>query len=277
MRFTKMHGAGNDFVIINNIEQKLTREELSALAARVCRRRESVGADGLMAVVEPAGDADYGMLFFNADGSEGEMCGNGARCIARYGHDNGLAGDIQRIETLSGTVSGQRVTDTLYRVRLNDPSLVDLHRTVVVNDAEYDCAYVELGTPGLPHAMVELPSGDALNAPELRTLGATLCHAKVFPRGANVTFAVCIGGRSLRAVTYERGVEDFTLACGTGCGATVTALTLRGTLDGSGKADISMPGGTLSIGLTPDYAVQTTRDIYLTGPTAVVYKGILAY
>ncbi len=72
-------------------------------------------------------------------------------------------------------------------------------------------------------------------------------------------------------------MEDFTLACGTGCGATVTALTLRGTLDGSGKADISMPGGTLSIGLTPDYAVQTTRDIYLTGPTAVVYKGILAY
>lgn len=278
MEFTKMHGAGNDFIIIDNRSLALDREELSALAARLCPRRTGVGADGLMAVVAPRDpdNADYGMLFFNADGSEGEMCGNGARCIARYGHDNGLAGDIQRVETVSGTVTGQRVTDTLYRVRLNDPSLVDLHRTVTVNGVEYDCAYVELGTPGLPHAVVELPSCDELDASELRTLGAALRHAKAFPRGANVTFAVCLDGRSLRAVTFERGVEDFTLACGTGCGATVTALTLRGTLGGSGKADITMPGGTLSVELTPDHTAQTTRDIYLTGPTAVVYKGILA-
>lgn len=271
MRFTKMHGAGNDFVIINNIEQKLTREELSALAARVCRRRESVGADGLMAVVEPVGDADYGMLFFNADGSEGEMCGNGARCIARYGHDHALAGDVQRIETVSGTVRGERISDTYYRVRLNDPSFIDLHRPVKVDGTIYDCAYVELGRPGLPHAVCVVE-----NEPErekLYSLGRALRHAPEFPRGANVTFACVRSANELCAITFERGVEDFTLACGTGCGAAVAALTLRAVLDAGKEVKITMPGGTLYI--TLDVHGDTVQNILLTGPTATVYEGEL--
>lgn len=275
MKFTKMHGAGNDFIVVNNLVSRLTRAELSALARRLCPRRTGVGADGLMAVVEAsdAERADYGMIFFNADGSEGEMCGNGARCIARYGHDNALAGDTQRIETVSGIVVGQRITAALYRVRLNDPSLIDLHRRVSALGAEYDCAYIELGTPGLPHTVVELPELDECDEARLRALGAALRGAKEFPRGANVTFAKALDGGHLRAVTYERGVEDLTLACGTGCGATVAALTLRGALDGSGKAEISMPGGTLYIDLTPDFAAHSAADIFLTGPTAVVYTG----
>lgn len=271
MRFTKMHGAGNDFVIINNIEQKLTREELSALAARVCRRRESVGADGLMAVVEPAGDADYGMLFFNADGSEGEMCGNGARCIARYGHDHALAGNVQRIETVSGTVRGERISDTYYRVRLNDPSLIDLHRPVMVDGTVYDCAYVELGRPGLPHAVCVVE-----NEPERETLysvGKALRWAPEFSRGANVTFACVRSANELCAITFERGVEDFTLACGTGCGAAVAALTLRAVLDAGKEVKITMPGGTLYV--TLDVCGDTAQNILLTGPTATVYEGEL--
>lgn len=271
MRFTKMHGAGNDFVIINNIEQKLTREELSALAARVCRRRESVGADGLMAVVEPAGDADYGMLFFNADGSEGEMCGNGARCIARYGYDHALAGDVQRIETVSGTVRGERISDTYYRVRLNDPSLIDLHRPVMVDGTVYDCAYVELGRPGLPHAVCVVE-----NEPERETLyslGKALRWAPEFPRGANVTFACVRSANEICAITFERGVEDFTLACGTGCGAAVAALTLRAVLDAGKEVKITMPGGTLYV--TLDVCGDTAQNILLTGPTATVYEGEL--
>lgn len=277
MEFIKMHGAGNDFIIIDNRAPALDRATLSALAARLCPRRIGVGADGLMAVIAPRDPtrADFGMLFFNADGSEGEMCGNGARCIARYGHDNGLAGDAPRVETVSGTVTAQRITDSLYRVRLNDPTLIDLHRPVTVDGTEYDCAYIELGSPGLPHAVLRLDDPAALSLPALRALGAALRRADAFPRGANVSFAVCLDGAHLRAVTYERGVEDFTLACGTGCGATVAALTLRGDLDGTGKADIAMPGGTLNIDLTPDLKTHSARDIHLTGPTEVVYKGYI--
>ncbi len=269
-----MHGAGNDFIIVDNLSLALDKAALSALAAKLCSRRTGVGADGLMAVI-PAADptADYGMLFFNADGSEGEMCGNGARCIARYGHDAKLAGDAQRIETISGTVTGQRITPTLYRVRLNDPTLVELHREVHALGRTYDCAYIELGSPGLPHAVLVLDEDEARDEAHLRALGKALRYAEEFPRGANVTLITALAPRALTAVTYERGVEDFTLACGTGCGASVAALTLRGALDGSGTADIKMPGGTLSVTLTPDFAAETARDIFLTGPTAVVFTG----
>ena len=106
MRFTKMNGAGNDFIIVENLRGELDEQKLSKLARTLCDRRMSIGADGLMAVVPAKGTADYGMLFFNCDGSLGEMCGNGARCICRYGYENGLAGDVQRVETTAGLVTG---------------------------------------------------------------------------------------------------------------------------------------------------------------------------
>ena len=92
MQFTKMHGAGNDFIIINNIIEKIPKEKFPYLASRLCTRRLSIGADGIMFVDNPTGDADFRMNFYNADGSEGEMCGNGARCLCRYGFEKGLAG-----------------------------------------------------------------------------------------------------------------------------------------------------------------------------------------
>ena len=104
MKFTKMQGAGNDFIIINNMEEKLPVEKLGTLAKRICTRRLSIGADGLMVVDAPTEGGDYKMRFYNADGSLGEMCGNGARCIARYGYENGLAGITQRVETTAGLV-----------------------------------------------------------------------------------------------------------------------------------------------------------------------------
>ena len=127
MRFTKMHGAGNDFIIINNIEEKLPRGALPALAKRLCAAHTGAGGRRPYGRGERAA-ATTPCCFFNSDGSEGEMCGNGARCIARYGYEHGLAGETQNVETVSGTVTGRRITPTLYRVRLNDPSLMDLHR-----------------------------------------------------------------------------------------------------------------------------------------------------
>lgn len=270
MRFTKMHGAGNDFVLINNMVEHIPAEKMSAVARQICTRRRSVGADGVMFVDAPECGGDYRMRFYNADGSLGEMCGNGARCIARYGYEKCLAGEEQHIETTAGLVTGWRVSARLYRVRLNDPSVIDLSREAVVDGVRYVCGYVELGCPGLPHAVVELDDWDAMDENALRALGSALRYHPAFPKGANVTFVRKVGDNSLKAVTFERGVEDFTLACGTGCGATTTVLTLRGLVSGA-DTKIEMPGGELSVTLTAQG--NTVRDIFLTGPTNIVCEG----
>ncbi len=269
MRITKMHGAGNDFVIVNNMELRLPREAFPALARTLCAAHTGVCADGMMVVVPAEKDGDYGMLFFNADGSLGEMCGNGARCICRYGHDRGLAGDVQRVETTAGLVTGERMDGTRYRVRLNDPSFIDLHRMAEVSGRSYDCAYLELGDPGIPHAVVLLEDRDAWETDTLRELGRALRFAPVFPRGANVSFVNRTGPDAVKAVTFERGVENFTLACGTGCGSITAALTLLGLVSGR-DVSVSMPGGLLTVSLTRDEG--SVRDIYLTGPTCLVFE-----
>lgn len=160
MQFWKMNGAGNDFVIINNMDGNLPPEVYSDMARTVCERHLSVGADGFMVVEQPRKDGDYRMCFFNSDGSIGEMCGNGARCIGRYGHENGLAGETQRIETTAGLVISRRLSAEQYKVRLNDPTTMDLDRSITIRtggeDRSITCDYVELGDPGLPHAVVPI-------------------------------------------------------------------------------------------------------------------------
>lgn len=262
MKFTKMHGAGNDFVIINTIEEGVSPSDASELALRLCDRRTGIGADGLMLVAPAVSGGDYRLLFYNSDGSMGEMCGNGARCIARYGYEHGLAGAVQRIETTAGLVTGERLTMSVYRVRLNDPSVVDLDRG--------GCSYIELGDPGIPHAVLIKDDWDALPTDELRALGKRLRYSPLFPKGANVSFVRLVGKDSVKAVTYERGVEDFTLACGTGCGSIAAALTLKGLVSGE-NVRISMPGGELGVSLSVSGGVA--HDIYLTGPTCVVFEG----
>ena len=269
MHFTKMNGAGNDFILLDAIAEPFDEAAAPALARALCDRRRSIGADGLMLVTRAEGDADYRMRFYNSDGSLGEMCGNGARCIARYGYENGLSGETQRIETTAGLVTGQRVTKRLYKVRLNDPSVIDLHRSVSVGSTAYNCAYIELGDPGIPHAIVLMPDWDERDRDMLRALGRALRFAEEFPRGANVSFVKVVDVGHVKAITYERGVEDFTLACGTGCGSIAAALRLLG-LSGDELA-ISMPGGELTVSLTASGG--SVQDIYLTGPTNVVCTG----
>ena len=271
MFFTKMHGAGNDFIILDNRDGLIPSDKLSSLAVKLCAVHTGVGADGMM-VVTGSEKADYAMLFYNNDGSPGEMCGNGARCICRYGHDNGLAGDIQRVETTAGIVVGKRIDEQRYQVRLNDPSVMELHRAVEIDGAVYDCAYAELGDPGIPHAVVRLDGWDEMDINVLRELGRKLRRAEVFPKGSNVTFVKKLNENELKAVTYERGVEDFTLACGTGCGSSVAALTLLGLVSGK-DVRIHMPGGTLEI--TLDAENGKVRNILLAGPTDVICRGEL--
>ena len=270
MKFWKMNGAGNDFVVLNNLEEHLPQEAFPSIARTLCERHLSIGADGLMVVDAPTQGGDYKMLFYNSDGSMGEMCGNGARCICRYGYENGLAGEIQTVETTAGIVTGQRISQRLYRIRLNDPSTIKLDAPVEIDGIVYPCSYVELGNPGIPHAVV--PIQDLKNADEnqLRELGRKIRWYRDFPKGANVNFYEIIGEDAVFERTFERGVEDFTYACGTGTGSLVTVLTLMEKVSGQ-HVKVDMTGGQLIIDvIRRDDKIQ---DLYLTGPTNIVAKG----
>jgi len=270
MQFWKMNGAGNDFIIIDNIREQIPVERFGDLARLLCERHLSIGADGLM-VVEPArGDADYRMLFYNSDGSLGEMCGNGARCICRYGYENRLAGEVQRVETTAGLVTGRRIDRRRYQIRLNDPTTVRLNAPIEVDGTVYDCAYVELGNPGLPHAAVPISGLRAYPDRALFDLGRRMRYHPAFPKGANVNFYEVTGPDQVYERTYERGVEDFTYACGTGTGSVVTVLTLQGKVSGTGVR-VTMPGGELIVDI--DRRGNEIENLLLTGPTNIVAKG----
>ena len=270
MRFWKMNGAGNDFVVLNNLEEHLPAECLPQAARTLCQRHLSIGADGLMVVDAPTQGGDYKMLFFNSDGSVGEMCGNGARCICRYGYELGLAGETQTVETTAGIVTGRRITQRLYRVRLNDPTTVKLDAPVEVDGIRHPCSYVELGNPGLPHAVVPYPNLRDADESQLRELGRKLRWHPACPKGANVNFYEILGDDLLYERTFERGVEDFTYACGTGTGSVVAVLTLLGRVTGR-NVRVDMKGGTLTIDV--EHAGSQVTGLYLTGPTNVVCKG----
>lgn len=270
MKFWKMNGAGNDFIIINDMDRSIAEDRWPYIARTLCQRHMSIGADGMMVVTESTGDADYRMMFFNSDGSMGEMCGNGARCIARYGYENGLAGEVQKIETTAGIIYGQRIDKRMYRVRLNDPSVIIPHMKIDVDGREYECSYVELGDPGLPHVAVPVINLREYDEEELFRLGRKIRNHPEFTKGANVNFYEITGPDRIYERTYERGVEDFTYACGTGTGAVVTILTLRGAVSGK-KVRVEVAGGELII--DAEREDKKIKNLYLTGPTNIVAKG----
>ena len=272
MKFWKMNGAGNDFVIINNMEEKIPAEKFPYVAKTLCERHLSIGADGFMVVENPnnPSEADYRMMFYNSDGSMGEMCGNGARCICRYGYEKGLAGEVQRVETTAGIVTGERIDKRLYRVRLNDPCNLRLDEPVEIDGKTYICSYIELGNPGIPHCVVTISNLKDYPEAQLFELGRKLRYYKGYPKGANVNFCEIIGKDHIFERTYERGVEDFTYACGTGTGSVVTVLTLKGKVSGK-NVKVDMTGGTLFIDVEREE--DKIKNLYLTGPTNIVAKG----
>lgn len=270
MEFWKMNGAGNDFIILDNRAEGLPEDAFPAIARTLCTPRLSLGADGLMVVEQAQGAGDFKMLFFNSDGSVGEMCGNGARCICRYGYETGLSGPRQAVETTAGLVYGDRLDQRHYRVRLNDPTTIRLEGSVEVDGKAWPCAYVELGNPGLPHAVVPYPGLAQASREELFALGRALRYHPAFPKGANVNFYEVTGKDQVLELTYERGVEGFTYACGTGTGSVVTVLTLLGQVSGQG-VQVTMDGGVLTIDV--ERSADQVTGLYLTGPTNLVAKG----
>lgn len=253
MKVYYMNGAGNDFMVIDARGQALDFEKL---AVKLCKL---TGADGFMAV-DRSGAADFRLHFYNADGSRGEMCGNGARCICRFAHDLGIAGEAMTVQTDAGLVPGWRLDENQYRVRLNDPSVLDLHR-------KGDVAYVELGSPGVPHAVAEYRGDLWADAASLRETMRTLRYDAAFPKGANVNFYQLTGEGEARVLTFERGVEDFTLACGTGCGSIASTLWASGRLPG-GVLTAYNRGGTLKVAISGEKG--KVASILLEGPTEIV-------
>lgn len=253
MEVWHMSGAGNDFMVL---DARGTQLDFEKLARQLCAL---TGADGFMAV-DTARDADFTLHFYNSDGSRGEMCGNGSRCICRFAYDKGIAGARMVIHTDAGPVPGQRLSEQQYRVKLNAPSVVDLHRLE-------NAAYVELGDPGVPHAVVELPGLEWEMADRLREEARRLRHHPAFPKGANVNFYTWLAESEVRILTFERGVEDFTLACGTGSGSLACVLYAQGKLPG-GSLICHNPGGTLQLRVS---AGEGGIDpVELEGPAQVV-------
>lgn len=268
MKFWKMNGAGNDFIIVNNVAEKLPPEVFPKAARHLCERHLSLGADGFM-VVEKSDKADLKMLFYTPDGHLGEMCGNGARCIARYAYENGLSGETQVIETTAGIVKGERITERLYKIRLNDPSILE-RRDIALDGVTYPCWYVELGNPGLPHAVVPIENLENYDEAKLFALGRRMRYHEEFPKGANVNFFALTGENRFYERTWERGVEDFTYACGTGTGSVAAVLTLLGKVKGKG-IEADMKGGRLFIDI--EHTGDRIDGIFLTGPTNIVCRG----
>ena len=232
MRVAYMNGAGNDFMVIDARNQKLDFEKLSK---ELCKL---TGADGFMAV-DDSEKADFKLHFYNSDGSRGEMCGNGARCICKFAYDNGIAGETMIVETDAGLVPGWRLGENLYRVKLNNPGILDLN-------CREDSAYVELGSPGVPHGGTHIPGLSWDMSDALRERAVSLRYAAEFPKGANINFYDWIGDATVRVLTYERGVEDYTLACGTGCGSIASVLYTKGQLPGGVLTAVNK-GGTLTV------------------------------
>ena len=253
MEVWHLSGAGNDFMVIDSRKKTF---DYAVLAKKLCALTH---ADGFMAVSE-SDRADFKLHFYNSDGSRGEMCGNGSRCICKFAHDKGIAGDTMTVETDAGLIYGRRLGDELYRVKLNNPGVLDLHRTP-------EAAYAELGTPGVPHAVVELPGLTWEQAESLRDRAAALRRNPAFPRGANVNFYTWLDDTTVRVLTYERGVEDYTLACGTGCGSLAAVLYASGRLPG-GQLTALNRGGILH--LTVEGQNGAVTALYLEGPAVLI-------
>jgi len=265
IEFYKMSGSGNDFIIIDNRDLSLNVGDLPTFARKVCARKISVGADGLF-LIEPSNTIDFKWQFFNSDGSMAEMCGNGSRCVARYAYLKGIAGKKMSFETLAGIISAE-VNDDVVKVRLTDPSPVLSIGVLIFDDCQFALDSVDTG---VPHAVTFV---DNLETCTVFEWGRKIRRHELFqPRGANVNFAMVIDRHKIRVRTYERGVEDETLACGTGDVASVLAAASRGLVDS--PVDVLVQSGeTLRIYFTKKG--DRFGEIYLEGKVKIIYHGFL--
>jgi diaminopimelate epimerase len=264
LRFIKMNGAGNDFVMLDNRggELQLAADQI----ARICDRHRGVGADGILMLEPAANGADFRMRYYNADGGEAEMCGNGARCFARYA--SRVAGPMEKLsfETPAGVI-GAELQGDLVRLAMSEPK--DLRRgiTIPLPDRQVAAHFVN---SGVPHVVVPV---DALENVDVRGLGSAIRRHDLFaPKGANVNFLRERGPRQIAIRTYERGVEDETLACGTGVVA--SALIFAALRKTDGPIAVLVRGGSE---LEVDFVREDEqfKNVTLKGPAEFVFEGAI--
>jgi len=271
--FMKLHGSGNDFVVIDNRRRLLSENELRAFSALVCRRARSVGADGVV-LIEPAvaPDTDFRWRYFNADGSEGEMCGNGAMCGARFAALIGAAAPEMAFSTMSGIVrarvdleSGQVALD------MPDTGSIEAPRVVEVDGTSYELIPIQVG---VPHAVVFVDDADTFGSrAELERIGRAIRRSEAFaPAGTNVNVVSWLGGNRLRMRTYERGVEAETLACGTG--AVASAVVSAGRNLVQSPVEIVTSSG-MPLVVRFDLGQNGASAVVLRGQTMIVMTGTI--
>ncbi len=266
VEFTKMNGAGNDFVILDNRFYQFSIDELSSIALLLCPRRTSVGADGILALSDALGQAaDYRMIYINADGSEGTMCGNGARCLAKFAFQSGCRKRIASMETASGMSEVHVHEDGNIRLYLDAP-------TAYTSEVAMECRVpdqiksIHYLWPGTEHLVCF--TSDVHQFP-IEQWGKRFRHDPALaPAGANINFVQLesdVNGEYLCVRTYEKGVESETLACGTGAVASVVAARTSGLIQ-TDECSVHMLGGVLKVGIEGD-------RVYLEGAAKTVYRG----
>lgn len=266
LSFWKMSGSGNDFVVVDNRRHAL-RGNLAAWAKKLCHRQEGVGADGLL-LLEPDKTENFRMVYYNADGSRADMCGNGARCMAWFAHERGAVGNAFRFKTDAYPV-GAKVDGRVVRVSLADAR--DYKQEVIarIDGKIYRPAFLNTG---VPHAVLFVPDVDKVRVNEL---GRAIRFHKAFgSRGTNVNFVQKLGIDKLRVRTYERGVERETFACGTGVTASAIAAALAGLVKPPVRCVVA-GGDTLTVQfkMHPESRERPATGITLEGPVRLTFKG----
>ncbi len=266
--FWKMSGSGNDFIVVDHRKPLIQAACLSAFVIKVCRRGLSVGADGVI-LIESSEKCDYAWRFFNADGGEAEMCGNGSRCVARFAYLQGIAPAQHRFETRVGVVSAHGLPEGegggRVRVRLPDPSDVRMNLSLEISGKPYEGHFINTGVPHLVYFVEDV------DGVEVVPLGrATRHHPRFAPQGTNVNFVQVQDARTLKIRTYERGVEDETLACGTGSIAAAILGAMLGKVTPS--VQIRTRSGIL-LGVDFTRTGNTVTDVSLEGDARIIYKG----
>jgi len=264
--FWKMHGAANDFVLVDDRKLAFPAADKLWIAA-IAARRTGIGCEGVI-LIQPSDKASFRMRFFNPDGSEVEMCGNGARCVARLAHEIGAAPANMTIDTVAGILSAEALGGQV-RLFMTPPKDWRMNRSLTLDGRAVAYGFVN---SGVPHAVVEPPD---LAACDVQKTGSAIrYHADFAPKGTNANFIRVTGPRSLAIRTYERGVEGETLACGTG----IVASALVAARTGRVSAPVSVTAASGDV-LTVDFklAGDTATHVTLLGPAAHVFQGTVDY
>lgn len=264
LEFYKMSGHGNDFILVDNRDGRVAESDMVAITRAACRRRLSIGADGMVFIINGPDDLDFAWRFFNDDGSEAEMCGNAARCVARFAQLNGIAGKSMSFLTLAGIIKAEVGADGV-KVQMTKPGPASLDQEIISGGKSF--VFSSINT-GVPHVVQFV---DDLESAPVTELGREIrFHEKFGAAGTNVNFTKILDRHSISVRTYERGVEGETLACGTGCIAAVLLAELKGEVDSPVKV-MTRGGEELMVYYTREK--ETFSDLFLEGPVRIVSIG----